>query len=353
MLTLVLTYRNRDLNVVQKCLDSLQHQTNNNFKVILVDYGSAENYADGLSKIISNYSFIKLIYCPVKQQLFNKSKAINIALKNTNTEYFFVADVDMIFKDNFVQKILQIKQKDKIYYFQVGFLTKTESNLNKKFIEYNIKHLTTPEATGMTLYPTKLLKEINGYDEFYHGWGAEDTDVHFRLRNAGYKVLFYDKELLLIHQWHSKSYRSNKSKEPFHSSLEKINHQYLNIANTKKRILANSNFNWGVLPKKESFTKNTAIISLTNQKSEIEALLSGIMGNYKDKKLIVNIVPHKDYKSLKNSLKKKLGKKYLVFYEFEEINNLILETIIARFRNNYYEYNWDKSGSIIKLNIAL
>jgi len=353
MLTLAITYRNRDLIIVKKCLDSLNIQTDKNFIVHLVDYGSNNNFSLALNNLVKNYSFIELIYVSTQKQLWNKSRAINIALKQCNTDYFFVADVDMIFKDDFIEKINKLKQANKVYYFQVGFLSREESQLNKSFESYNIKHLTTKEATGMTLYPTKLLQSINGYDEFYHGWGAEDTDVHYRLKNAGYEVFFYDKELLLIHQWHLKNYRSKVNKAPFHSNLEKINHQYLNIANFNKRILANVNFKWGIFPKKESFKENTVEILLSNKASEIEALLMGVLENIKGKKLILSIVVHKEYKSSKNYLKKVFGKKYFVFYDFQTINNLILETIITRYRNNYYEYNWDKASGIINLKIAL
>ncbi len=353
MLTLAITYRNRDLKIVKKCLESLQNQISNNFKVILVDYGSTTSYAKKLTALAKNYTFINLISCPVQQQLFNKSRAINIALKQCDTDYFFVADIDMIFRDDFIKKLNKLKQADKVYYFQVGFLSKKESQLNKSFETYHIKHLTTKEATGMTLYPTKLLQNLNGYDEFYHGWGAEDTDVHYRLKNAGYKVVFYDKELLLIHQWHHKNYRCRDNNAPFHSGLEKINQQYLNIANSNKRILANNNFKWGMLPKKGSFNENTVEILLTNQKNEMDALLDGILSNYKNKNLILSIVPHKNYKSLKNSFKKVLRRNHPSFYNFQKINNLILGAIIARFRNNYYEYNWDKTSNIINLKIAL
>jgi len=61
MLTIVLTYRNRDLKIAKKCLDSIQNQTIKEFKLVLIDYGSDKNCANGLKKLVKNYTFIKLI----------------------------------------------------------------------------------------------------------------------------------------------------------------------------------------------------------------------------------------------------------------------------------------------------
>jgi hypothetical protein len=354
MITIVLTYRNRDLSIVKKCLDSLQNQTQKGFGLILVDYGSEAVFANQLNDLVQNYTFIKLISCPVQCQLWNKSRSINMALKQTTTPYFLVGDIDMIFREDFMEKLHQLKPLKEAIYFQVGFLSKEESEQAKQFENYKIKHVSSSEATGVTLFPTDLLKSVNGYDEFYHGWGAEDTDVHIRLQHGGSKVKFYDKEVFMLHQWHPKNYRSKESKEPFHSYLEQINHQYIqNVAQTKK-VLANTNHEWGIQPKKILFSASHEIeISLTNQKSEIDALLYGLLENYQGKNVIVNIALHLEYNTLKNGIKKLIGKKHRTFYTLQTINDLILGTLAAHYRNEYYEYGWNKEKNTIQLKIAL
>ncbi|SNR36556.1 galactosyltransferase-related protein [Lutibacter flavus] len=354
MITLVFTYKNRSIQIVEKCLNSLQYQSNINFQVILVNYGSEQLITKDLEFLIKSYSFINYFSCPASKQLWNKSKAINIALKNCNTPYFFVGDIDMIFKEDFIEYLNFFKNENGAIYFQVGFLNKEESKLDKPFEKYSIKHLSNREATGMTLYPTKLLKFLNGYDEFYHGWGAEDTDVHCRLLNANFDLKFYNEKVLILHQWHSRIYRFATSKEPFHSSLEKINNQYLKNVIQKKSIKANTNFEWGKIPKAQIFSKlNSKEVILTNQKSEIDALLYGIFDNYKGLNLILIIGIHPKYKSIKNKVKKILGMNFHTFYELQTINNFILGTIIAHYRNSYYEYEWDKEGNAIKLSISM
>lgn len=354
MLTLVLTNRNREQRIIKNCLDSLALQSVKDFKVFLVDYGSVAVFVDALIQLVSQYHFVQLICCPVQGQLWNKSKAINIALQQTTTPYFFVGDIDMLFRHDFIEKLYELKKEQEAIYFQVGVLSQSESALNKVFEDYVIKHKTNEEATGMTLYPTQLLKRIHGYDEFYHGWGAEDTDVHIRIQHAGYEVRFFDERLLLLHQWHPKDYRSKDSKEPFHSRLEQINHQYVQQTTREKKIVANTLFGWGILPERVNFrTSNKITLSISNQISEIEALLCGFLERYEGQNVCVTIQSHSQYKSFKNVIKQFVGKKHLVFYDFQTINDVVLGHIIARFRNKYYEYEWNKETNIILLKIAL
>lgn len=352
MITLILTYRNRDLSIVKRCLDSLKQQISTNFVVYLVDYGSHAEYLEALKKIQTNYPFLTLTKVPVEYQLWNKSKAINIALKGCNTPYCFVGDIDMIFRKDFIGKLNALKNDNEVTYFQVGFLTQGESLKNKPFNDYALKHITGKDATGMTLYPTPLLKSINGYDEFYHGWGAEDSDVHARLRHKGIPVHFYTEDTLILHQWHSRGYRSEHSTEPFHSTLEQINHQYYQQVLNTKRIQANQNFSWGEIHDKISFS-TCHTLSLTNEQCAIDAFLMGQLQQLSLQQVQVTISKDSDYKTLKHRVKKLLGKTHKAFYSLQEVNDKVLLVLIASHRNRYYEYIWDKNAGTIQLKLDL
>ena len=90
MIALTITYRNRNLRIVENCFRSLSSQTNTDFEVFFVDYGSNKDYSKGVKLLCDNYDFINYIQCPVKGQLWNKSRAINIALKLTKSSKFIV-----------------------------------------------------------------------------------------------------------------------------------------------------------------------------------------------------------------------------------------------------------------------
>jgi hypothetical protein len=328
------------------------NQTNSSFKLKVVNYGSNEYYSKALETLLVDYFFCELVYVSSEFQLWNKSKAINIALKTCEHPYFFVGDIDMIFRNDFIEKMYGLSKEDEVTYFQVGFLTKEESQKEKPFNDYKLKHISGKEATGMTLYPTAVLKELNGYDEFYHGWGAEDSDVHERLRNLNIKVNFYTEETLLLHQWHSRSYRLKYSGEPFHSTLEQINSKYLEQTIETNKIKANVKFQWGLLQKKIYFD-DAINLQLTNEKTEVNALLNGTFNDIKNKNLVLSISRSKDFKSLKTIIKKGLGKKHKTFYCFQEVNDLLLMAIISNYRTCYYEYKWDRRNEKITAKIAL
>ncbi|WP_130734320.1 glycosyltransferase family 2 protein [Flavobacterium sp. J27] len=356
MITLVITNRNRDLSIVKKCLDSLKTQSVKEFKCFFVDYGSHSEYVSLCKEIIENYDFVTAKFYPVSGQLWNKSRAINTVLKECTTASFFVGDIDMIFAPNFIAKLYQMQSLEEVFYFQVGFLSQEESLLNKTFDAYKTAFLSNKEATGMTFYPTHLLKELQGYDEFYHGWGAEDTDVHVRLLNSGISVKFYDEEVLMKHQWHPKQYRSSYSTEPFHSLLEQVNHNYLKLTQKNQIKKANTYFEYGLIPVEneyEALQTNEMEIHLTNEKNELQAFLQGTLFNLQKGVYTIKVSEHKLFKDTKNWLKMKLGKKHLEFYNFEEITNLILSVIIVNFRNNPYYFEYKKKEHTIILRIKL
>lgn len=351
MITIALTYRNRDLRIVKNCLNSLKHQSIKSFNVILVDYGSDKNYADALETLVSGFDFIKLIKCPVSGQLWNKCRAINIALKQTTTPYFLVGDIDLIFHPDFI-KIANEKASDKVLYFKYGFLSEEESLLEKNFEKYQVYIQGNHEITGTTLFPTDKLLKVNGYDEFYHGWGAEDTDIHLRLKELGLDIEFFNKEIIIKHQWHPKAYRSKESTSPFHSNLERINQSYMNLTQSNKIIKANLGIDWGKMPLKKEYDKLLKtpdhIIKTKPIDFEFSSLLAQLK-NFKNAlvKIEIQVVTGKEKQ--KQILKRFLNKKYLEYLNMETVNNLLLEEIIKNYRNQPYIYNFDRNKGYINV----
>ncbi|MDN3595034.1 glycosyltransferase family 2 protein [Zunongwangia endophytica] len=353
MLSLVLTYRNRQLEIVKRCLDSLREQSDQDFKVFLVNYGSSDKFTTALEKQIKNYNFIDYIFVSTYGQLWNKSRAINIALQKCNSPLFLMGDIDLLYHPEMVRKCKQISQKNDIVYFKYAFLDKKESSKDGTFFDYNPSFTGNEGVTGTTLYKTSILKKINGYDEFYHGWGAEDTDVHLRLKNAGFSVHFFDEEILVKHQWHPKQYRSKKSEFPYHTNLEKINHRYMMMQNQNKVTHANLKFVWGEMPNIVKFTELRNPINriiLTSECNQFDAFLTGVFPILSESSSI-KIKTDSLGKSIKNRLKKTIGKKYIRTYSMEYINNKLLEAIILQHRLSIYHYqiDWEKEELTLKI----
>tara|TARA_R110001583_G_scaffold103480_1_gene250713 strand:+ start:86 stop:1084 length:999 start_codon:yes stop_codon:yes gene_type:complete len=332
-------------------LESLKNQTNKEFEVVLVEYGSKAK----INELVQAYTFVKLIRCNTEQQLWCKSRAINIVLKNCKTPFFFVGDMDMIFHPNFVEILQNLKLNQEAIYFQVGFLNEAESKKDIPFHEYLINFKSNEEATGMTLFNTEVLKSIHGYDEFYNGWGGEDTDVHVRLKNAGYKVNFYTENILMLHQWHTKQYRKASDTMPFHPKLEQINHQYLEFTRQTKKTKANLNFDWGIYTESDYVALKNANFdfNLTNKEADVKSFISNVLLVEKDKVIKMTIMLDPNYKSIKETTKRFLKKKTISFLEMSSINNLLLECIINNLRNCAYQFQYDLNKQTIYLVIKL
>jgi glycosyltransferase involved in cell wall biosynthesis len=332
-------------------LNSLKQQSIQSFNVILVDYGSDKKYAEALETLVSGFDFLELITCPVSGQLWNKCRAINMALKQATTPYFLVGDIDLIFHPDFIKIALSIASS-KVLYFKYGFLSEKESLLEKNFEDYQVYIQGNEEITGTTLFPTDKLLEVNGYDEFYHGWGAEDTDIHIRLKGLGLAIEFYNKDILIKHQWHPKAYRSKQSTSPYHSNLERINHCYMNMTQSCKRVKANLAQDWGMIPLKNEYDKLLETLDHTINIKPIDFEFSSLLAqfkNFKNELVKIEIQDVTNREKQKQVLKRFFNKKYLKYLDMETVNNLLLEEIIKNYRNQPYIYNFDRNKGYINI----
>lgn len=345
MITILFAYRNRDINRIQKSLDSLSFQTNKNFKVIFVDYGSDPIIINEVESWISSYPFVQYFYLNTSYQPWNKSKALNYAIKKTNSDFCFVADIDMIFHPEFIELLILKRHYNVVTYFKVGFLSEDESIKSLTFENYKVKFYSNEEATGMTLFPVEKLKEIQGFDEFFHFWGAEDTDIHNRLRNHGCKVQFYDEKALLLHQWHP-NYRLRETKtlnrELQIDGVVELNHRHLvnNLEKNNSKVNLNS---WGEVISKNDFEDlmNLPVVQIFNEVSVVDHFLFVELFRLISKEKIsisVSILEHPNCKSVKNKIKNKIGKKVPEYYSLKQINDKLLLHIISFYHNFSYGY---------------
>jgi glycosyltransferase involved in cell wall biosynthesis len=342
MITILFTYRNKDLIRVKNCLLSLQNQTVKHFEILFVDYGSQSVYSIALKDLLEQFPKIHYHYTNVEKQPWSRSKAINVGLKLLTTPYVFVADIDMIFREDFVEKLLDLASPNRSIYFRVGFLSKEATDFSKKFETIPIAFLSAAGAQGLSLFYTDKLHEINGFDEFYHFWGAEDEDVHIRLQNAGFEVSFYDSEILMLHQWHP-SYRSLERKV-LTTDLQllgvvQLNQQHLKNAIAQKSLKANAD-HWGISISQQEYQLLQAPdkqVFLSNKKAEIDHFF---YFTFQQKTNIVTeyiFYLDSDYRSLKQNIKKILSKKVPQYYTLKEINDFVLLHLISSLEiKNYH-----------------
>lgn len=355
MITIIYPYRNRDFKRVENSLDSLKDQTSANFEVKFVDYGSHSQMAAKIKQLCSGYPFVDYHYQPTSYQPWNKSRALNSVIKNLESEYCFVADVDLIFHSQFIEKASRLQDGDRSVYFQVGFLP-SGVEPDKSFFITRDYRTSTHEATGLSMFPVRVLKDLRGFDEFYHFWGAEDTDMHVRLKNAGYEINFYDKEVLLLHQWHP-SYRSEEKKtitnELQIARIVQLNHQYLKNVINNKKTRANPK-SWGevmTVVQKQTLLEKPVTTVLDNEKKKIDELLYGQLAQMPYGNIKVQIKKISFADSFQWELKRFVGRKIPEFYTLKDTNDLVLLHLISFYRDMPYIFQVDKEMGTITFGI--
>lgn len=356
MITILYPYRNREESRVKRSLDSLAQQTNRNFKVVFVDYGSVFAIASTIKKLTQNYDFVNYLYTYHCHQPWSRARAVNIGLQNVTTPYVFVADVDMIFSEDFIEKLIPIQNPNQAVFFKVGFLDQKESVQLKCFDQYKIRFFSQVGAKGLSLFPLEALIKIKGFDEFFHFWGAEDEDVHGRLEQAGYESIFYEHEVLLLHQWHE-SYRASERKtltaDLQLTQISRLNQQHL-LQNKERNTDDIAAAFWGKTITKEEYEiieNHSVAIIIGNQKAKVDHFLYSELPCAKSK--ITNVVFQKEpfQSSWKYWVKRRLGKTVPSYYSLKTINDLVLLHLISFYRNNNYSYIISEDLKTIQLKI--
>lgn len=356
MITILYIYKNKDTFRVKRSLESLSQQTDQRFQVLFVDYGSNAAFKEEISKVINAFDFVKYHYSYHCEQAWSRAKAINIGLRLINTPFVFIADIDMIFRNDFVAKLHQLKNNNQSIYFKVGFLNQKESTEIKDFDQYTIQYESSEGAKGLSLFPLKALIEIQGFDEFLHFWGAEDEDVHQRLQHYGLTEVFYNKETLMLHQWHLTYRNAEKNRltpELRVSNITRINSTHLKYNTQQHKSVVNTT-TWGTSITKEEYEElhqAPFTITLTNKKEVIDHFIFHQLKEFHNGILAVTIVEDTQNGSFKSLLKRALHKSVPQYYSLKEVNDLLLMHIVSFYRNNNYIYNVSKDLKSLEFKI--
>ena len=178
VISILYAHRNRDSERIKLSFESLRKQELQNFEVIFVDYGSENKLVNELEELEREFPFVRFYHLPVAQVLWNKSKALNYGIKKSKGDFVFVADTDLVFHPKTSLFWNKIQSPDKFYLFLLGYLDKEESReLSNDYEFENLKPHRIGDVNGMILTSRESLLKVNGLDEFFHFYGAEDEDL--------------------------------------------------------------------------------------------------------------------------------------------------------------------------------
>jgi GT2 family glycosyltransferase len=207
---ILITYNKSNLTI--DCLNSI-YKTCTNFRpeIIIVDNCSTD---DTISLVEHNYPDIKIIKNPVN---YGYAKAINIGLKDVDSDYVIVSNNDIIFHNGTIEGLteflennnnvglagaqqiypngkLQLSSDDVSGYklifktlFLIKYFMKIIHNLFPKFSHWRKTKKAGYIDGAVMAINLKAYKEIGGFDEDFFFF-SEESDFCYRLKKAGWQI---------------------------------------------------------------------------------------------------------------------------------------------------------------------
>ncbi len=210
--SLIFGYKNREPERIKRCLESLDRQTNRDFEVVFVDYGSDQEFAISVRKIVNSFDFTQYYYNDTRGRNWNRSHALNTGIKRASGEFIITTDVDIIYPADFIEVCSAKANHKKLMHAKAYYLPESFTDYeNIASLEPSKIPDTKPgqeTALGLCqMVSAEKFKAINGFDEYFRIWGVEDIDVNRRLKMLGMEMEWIElDEIPLIHQWHPTSF---------------------------------------------------------------------------------------------------------------------------------------------------
>lgn len=236
---IIVNYKTYELT--KQTIDSLLRQNANfEYEIILVDNASQDGSIEKIQSDFQNIMNQKTLKVIINDSNLGFSKANNIGIKNSIGEYILLLNSDTKLDEDCLQKCMEymnehigalgckiILQDGKLdHACKRGFPTPSASlyyliGLDKKnpdkYGQYDALYLDEDEIGevdalmgAFMLMPRSVLNEIGLLDETFFMYG-EDIDLCYRIKEAGYKIIYYP-ETKIIHYKGGSSSEKTKPK---------------------------------------------------------------------------------------------------------------------------------------------
>lgn len=232
---IVSTYNRPDALVL--CLESILRQSILPAEVIIGDDGSKAETRQVIEKYQKIFP-VPLIHIFQEDEGFRLAKARNKCLAQARYEYIVQIDGDLILHRDFIKDHLnfarkgcyikggRVNIKEKLTrrlcakggYFRPCFFTpglsRRENSLHLPFLAKKLAFYrkTNPGlGCNMSFWKEDAIR-INGYNEFFIGWGGEDLDFAMRLFHLGVQKISLKFAGIVFHLWHNDLHMQNKKK---------------------------------------------------------------------------------------------------------------------------------------------
>lgn len=214
---IILTYN--QLKYTKECFESLYKYTRIKFELIVVDNASKDGTVEFLKKFASEKNNVKLILNDVN---LGFPTAVNQGLKEASGNYVVIANNDIVFTEEWLERLLIAINKKPEYMiagpisnvvsgFQIdknarySNIKEMEKYAAKVRAENKGKYFEFPRVAFLcALIKRELIDKLGGLDERFTPGNFEDDDFCLRAQLAGYKTIIVQDSF--IHHYGSKSF---------------------------------------------------------------------------------------------------------------------------------------------------
>lgn len=198
--SIIVSFRDRDIERVKSSLDSLALQTCRQFELIFIDYGSEREHGEKVRLLVESYQFARYYYSNTQGMFWNRAHALNTGIHFAKGEILLFSDIDLIFQADFLARLTILSYEGKFFTFSCYYLPEGQSaiGLSEKEIKGFKNH-----HVGLCAVKKESILLIRGFNEFYMLWGGEDDQLCRDLIEQGNDwIRFTVSDFSILHQWH-------------------------------------------------------------------------------------------------------------------------------------------------------
>lgn len=233
--SLILSTYNRP-DALTLCLKSIARQKVLPNEVIIGDDGSGDETRKVIETFQKNYP-VPLIHVYQEDKGFRLAMIRNKCIAVAQYEYIVQIDGDLILHPQFMEDHLYFAKRgcyikggrvninEKLtkelcqagdyreLNFFTGGLIRRENSIRSILLARYARFRRTAPGLGcnMSFWRDDLIR-VNGYDEFFEGWGGEDYDLAMRFQHLSLKKEALKFAAIGFHLWHGDYYMENKDK---------------------------------------------------------------------------------------------------------------------------------------------
>lgn len=237
--SLVISTYNRP-DALKVCLDSVLKQEVMPDEVVIGDDGSGE----GTKRVIDDFrriSPVPIVHVWHEDKGFRLAMMRNKSMARAIGQYIIELDGDVFLHPKFVSDhvkrakrgyylkggrtnlgktltadVCKKGQSIRIFPWTWGIESKPENAMHLPVVSqiiapYYRKHRSFALGCNMSFFKDDFIR-VNGYDEYFEGWGAEDGDFGFRLNMLGLRKRSLKFAGIVYHLWHEDKYMYNKER---------------------------------------------------------------------------------------------------------------------------------------------